>query len=75
MNLLLLMLEGSVILFALKARFSVFTHTCSNNNNKTYRIICYRQPEAAQQTLQKSFGMALFQAFHAPLVSFTFLKK
>ena len=74
MNLLLLMPEGSAILLALKARFSVFTHTCSNNY-KIYRIICYRQPQAAQQTLKKSFGMALFQAFHALLVSFTSFKK
>ena len=29
----------------------LFTHTCSNNN-KRYPIICYRQPQAAQQTLQ-----------------------
>ena len=50
----ILVASCNILLFALKTYFSVFTHACCNNN-KTNPIICYRQPQAAQQTLQLLF--------------------
>ena len=46
----------NTLLFALKLTFP-FSDACSNN--KTYPIICYGQPQAAEQTLQSKFSKSI----------------
>ena len=55
-------LTGAVIYSFIRIDFLfLFTHTCSNNN-KRYPIICYGQPQAAQQGIENLGNLSVNQA-------------